>query len=241
MKGKLFTFTLAALTIGLLACCNKDNGSETNRKELPEGALPGEFSVSETKKVHFSKGNLYYDGSKFAFEAKQYEYHGYASGSNTRGLFCWSTNQTNYGMGTSQVYFGEFVDWGKAIGDGKTWRTLSSSEWEFLFNHHRSGWATVNGVAGYVLAPKGFAGVLSDSYTDEAALATDNLVFLPAASGLGGSGKYYREDGRGYYWSSTPYVDSEAYFIVFSNNGVVFDLTDPCYYCYSVRLITESK
>ncbi|MDO5342137.1 MAG: hypothetical protein Q4F69_06760 [Bacteroidia bacterium] len=40
---------------------------------LPEGSLPGEFSVSETEKIRFSKGNLYYDNSesKWRFEEKR--------------------------------------------------------------------------------------------------------------------------------------------------------------------------
>lgn len=38
-------------------------------KVLREGALPGLFTVNEDgKKVCFSQGNLYYDGSKFCLE-----------------------------------------------------------------------------------------------------------------------------------------------------------------------------
>ena len=38
------------------------------------GALPGKFSVSATKQVYFSKGNLYADGDKaLHFEANQYD------------------------------------------------------------------------------------------------------------------------------------------------------------------------
>lgn len=42
---------------------------------LPEGALPGLFSVSATKKVHFSKGNLQYRASdgKWRFAENQYD------------------------------------------------------------------------------------------------------------------------------------------------------------------------
>ena len=48
-------------------------------KQLPPGALPGGFSVSDDggatiTKVLFSKGNLYYDGSVFRFEDNQYDF-----------------------------------------------------------------------------------------------------------------------------------------------------------------------
>ena len=42
-----------------------------------DGSLPGEFSVSATRKVHFSRGNLYYDGNKFDFEDEQYYFRTY--------------------------------------------------------------------------------------------------------------------------------------------------------------------
>ena len=62
--------------------------------DLPAGALPGVFTVDDPdgnpgsgdeKKIHFSKGNLYYNGSKFDFEVNQYEYHGYDSANNIWG------------------------------------------------------------------------------------------------------------------------------------------------------------
>lgn len=53
----------------------------------PEGAINGRFSVSDTKKVYFSKGNLQatYDGSNWtwAFAANQWDYIGNAAG-NTK-------------------------------------------------------------------------------------------------------------------------------------------------------------
>ena len=45
---------------------------------IPEGALAGEFSVSETKKVRFSKGNLQYNvhNDTWLFANNQYDYIG---------------------------------------------------------------------------------------------------------------------------------------------------------------------
>lgn len=46
-----------------------------------EGALKGEFSVSATKKVHFSQGNLQYQASTktWRFAEHQYDYIGSAN------------------------------------------------------------------------------------------------------------------------------------------------------------------
>ena len=44
---------------------------------VPYGALSGNFSVSESRKVYFSKGNLYWDGAAYRFENEQYHYRHY--------------------------------------------------------------------------------------------------------------------------------------------------------------------
>lgn len=45
---------------------------------LPKGALPGQFTVNASGgKVFFSKGNLYWDGDSYEFEANQYDYRHY--------------------------------------------------------------------------------------------------------------------------------------------------------------------
>jgi hypothetical protein len=123
---------------------------------VPEGALSGVFSVGDTKKVYFSKGNLQatYNGSSWswAFAANQYDYIGNAEGntkvsdsdpfvtgytgsSTTVDLFGWSTSTTYLGIHISRNdvdYSGGFVDWGATMGSG--WCTLSKDEWLHLFN-----------------------------------------------------------------------------------------------------------
>ena len=128
----------------------------TVKSRLPEGALSGEFSVSATKKVHFSKGNLVATidaagtPSAWKFAANQYDCLGEGGANKTIGtaagdidLFGWSTASTTYGISTSTSdgdYSGDFVDWGEAyceknnITPDNTWRTLSSKdEWKYLF------------------------------------------------------------------------------------------------------------
>jgi hypothetical protein len=128
---------------------------------VPAGALSNVFSVSSTKKVYFSKGNLQatYDGSKWtwAFAANQWDIIGDATSNNcvtgnatvttpgTVDLFGYSTSATYYGINyctsaaisewNDNQFLGDFVDWGTLIGTG--WRTLTggdSGEWAYLFN-----------------------------------------------------------------------------------------------------------
>ena len=53
------------------------------------GVLCGEFSVSDTTKVHFSQGNLQYVGT-WQFAENQWDYFGNSQSDNHRDLFGWS-------------------------------------------------------------------------------------------------------------------------------------------------------
>ena len=108
-------------------------------------ALKGAFSVSADKQVVFSRGNLQYIQSTktWGFAENQYDVIGEANVKNnvladTIDLFGWSANNTTaqWGIstsGTASDYSGDFVDWGKNIGGGNTWRTLTKDEWAYLF------------------------------------------------------------------------------------------------------------
>ena len=134
----------------------------TPTPSVPSGAINGLFSVSSTKQVWFSQGNLQatYNGSawSWAFATNQYDYIGdggsatvgnemvtgtspFISGSGTVDFFGWSTNATYYGIHNSANYTpyggGDFVDWGATMGSG--WFTLTSAEWAYLFNTRTTG------------------------------------------------------------------------------------------------------
>lgn len=106
--------------------------------------LAGAFSVSADKQVRFSRGNLQYTQSTqtWSFAEHQYDMIGDANvnGSGLADiidLFGWSgsTATAKWGIGTSYSnsdYSGNFVDWGKNIGDGNTWYTLTNDEWYYL-------------------------------------------------------------------------------------------------------------
>jgi len=142
-----------------------------SRNAIP-GALIGQFSVSSTKKVYFSKGNLQatYDGSNWtwAFAANQWDYIGNAAGNTkvtasspyisenaTVDLFGWVgasstwTGVNKYGITSSSATNG----YGNVASEslksdwgaliGLGWRTLSMAEWTYLLATR-----TVNGGKG---------------------------------------------------------------------------------------------
>ena len=141
--------------------------------EEPTEPFVGVFSVSPTKYVTFSPGNLQYTQSTntWSFAENQYDYIGtdnVTGGSVTSDqygddksgtaladkvdLFGWSTNTTNFGVSTStdyDDYYGSFVDWGtNKIGNDapNTWRTLTYDEWCYLLNG-RPNASSLRGVA----------------------------------------------------------------------------------------------
>ena len=130
------------------------------------------FSVSSSKQVVFSSGNLQYHpaNNKWRFAENQTDYVGDANAnisSTYNGwldLFGWSTSATNFGVSTStnsNDYSGSFVDWGtNKIGNDapNTWRTLTYDEWKYLRYDRTNaddlvGIAQVNGVNGLILLP----------------------------------------------------------------------------------------
>lgn len=232
-------------------------------------ALNGEFSVSATKKVRFSKGNLqarvvgneaegYYS---WGFAANQYDYIGNTPGNTTISLnrkgavvdlFGWSTDKYTGGINNLtdvSDYTGNFYDWGKLIGDGSTWRTLSKDEWEYLFeiranasSLYKYGVTVCGKTNCLIIAPDGYKWTIADSYNASTWSAAEaaGLVCLPAAGCRHGS-YVDHVGGYGFYWSSSGYDGGYASHVSFSSRYVYSDQGGCCCDGISVRLITESK
>lgn len=129
--------------------------------DVPIGAICGVYSVSESKKVFFSKGNLQYRATSntWRFAEKQYEVIGINNqniSSNYYGLidlFGWGTsgrlNSFPYNTSSTSQYGGGLghenddiagtnYDWGvyNRIWNGGDqeglWRTLTNEEWNYL-------------------------------------------------------------------------------------------------------------
>ncbi len=141
--------------------------------ENPQGFVAKPFSVSATKTVTFSPGNLQYHAAnnEWRFAPNQTDYIG-ADNANISpsyngwiDLFGWGTgnNPTNESTDFNNDYQ-TFVDWGvNKIGNDapNTWRTLTKDEWDYILNNRTNasnlkGVAQVDGVNGLVLLPDGW-------------------------------------------------------------------------------------
>ena len=142
----------------------------------------GCFSVSESKQVTFSPGNLQYHpaNNQWRFAEHQWDYVGgsnegtiYENGIKSNNelisstyngwldLFGWGTGNAPTKSSTNDSDYQTFVDWGtNQIGSDapNTWRTLTYDEWNYLRNGRPNasslrGVAQVNGVNGLVFLP----------------------------------------------------------------------------------------
>ena len=127
------------------------------------------FSVSATKTVTFSPGNLQYHpaNDEWRFAPNQTDYIGEANAnisSSYNGwidLFGWGTGNNPTNKSEDYQDYSTFVDWGvNKIGNyaPNTWRTLTYNEWEYILHNrsnasHLKGVAQVNGVNGLILLP----------------------------------------------------------------------------------------
>ena len=142
------------------------------KARIPDGALRGIFSVSPTKKVFFSRGNLQYQESTgiWRFAERQCSFVGVGNEKKMFrkrdwiDLFGWGTGNEPMKHSTNYDEYQNFVDWGKnKIANGgnceNLWRTLTHDEWDYVIKKRQttSGFrfaqAKVNGVNGMLLLP----------------------------------------------------------------------------------------
>jgi len=225
---------------------------------IPDAVLKGMFSVSSTKKVKFSRGNLQATCTvagapgtaeySWGFAEHQYDRVGNSQGNTTIAsqavgdkvdMFGWSTSSTYYGINTSGSYSGDFVDWGGISTlpslSGKEWQTLSKAEWNYLlYTRQVNGGTgegkcfkknvTVNGVIGLLVYPDNYTeqGSTSTSYTADqwTIMESKGCVFLPKSGYRDGS-SVNNVNAHGYYWTSSPIDDNNAYRLNLADNNVL--------------------
>lgn len=228
--------------------------------------VPGFFSVADDKTVAFAQGNLQAttadlgENWTWGFAEHQYDYVG-AEVANTKisgngkvgengtvDLFGWSTVANFFGIHYSEnpsLYSGDFIEWGKRIGDG--WRTLTKDEWVYVVNTRtgakastvaetanvRYAKATVNSIKGVILFPDGGTFAASE-FTTVTALNQGNASFTTTTctadqwtaleakgcvflpnAGYRLGAVVYSDNSAGFYWSSTLDTDIEAYELAF--------------------------
>ena len=232
---------------------------------IPAGALPGEFSVSDTKKVRFSRGNMYWDGDSFEFEDNQYSFAGSWNESHVSHFFWSKSASVTYagtysdsGTSTSDVFFTNATET-TAKSDftvngvtGK-YRALSLAEWEYLLKTRTTTFAKErysNAVRGISIEGKTYNGLFlyPDDYNDDyvsSSMTWDDInaagiVFLPAAGFRDGS-SFGNVGGSGYYWSSSASSSNvvNAYREEFYSPGFNNIINDGRKYGESVRLVTD--
>lgn len=211
--------------------------SSTSVTFLPtEGVLNGEFSVSDSKKVRFSKGNLQYNvtNQTWQFAANQYDYLGNSNNSSNgvKDLFGWGTGNEPTRISQNWQDYTNFSDWANNAvsnggGNAAIWSTLSKEEWAYVLNGRtdasgKRATATVNGVHGVVLLPdvwtlpsdctfrSGIAnGWNQNSYNDTewAKMEASGAVFFPAAGCRVGT-DVDNCSSNGYYWSTSTVYDN---------------------------------
>ena len=123
------------------------------------------------------------------------------------------------------------------------WYALSSEEWNYLYQHHTCGFATVNGIHGLIILPNNYSGSINHPYdfnnttytTDPwddniysgdtwTAMENDGVVFLPT----------YNGGSQGYYWSSSGYFK-------FGCQAVGANLSEPDYWNVSITHNTDTR
>lgn len=226
-------------------------------------AVPS-FSVSDSKKVIFSPGNLQYNGSestyKWRFAENQYDVIGTWNTSTWVDLFGWGTwtgsspdpTKTSY---TNSDYTWDSADFSQediladATQRNYDWYTLSKDEWVYVFNTRTVNGgtgagksytlkATVGSKMGIVLYPDNYTGTVY-SGSDWASFEAAGCVFLPAAGyRLGTSVSNVGSLGR--YGSSTVNGSYAAYLVYF-DSADIFDpqLSGNHYYAGCVRLVRQ--
>lgn len=188
--------------------------------------LSGNFSVSASKQVRFSKGLLRYHcaNKTWTIASNQYDVIG-ASNSNVSStysgyidLFGWGTSGYNgcmpyetslsatYGGGGSSIAATNY-DWG--IQNFDNYRTLTQAEWSYLFSSRANASAlrapaTVNNVCGWILLPDNWSkpsSVTFTSFADGAKSYTANVYTVSQFSTMQSAGAVFLP-AAGYRYSS---------------------------------------
>ena len=229
LDGKVFKKSMKAaknLVIERSAITTAEFSVKDYTEPFPDGVLPGVFSISDSKKVVFSRGNLYWNGSSFQFEGSQLMYDGLWNESHV-SHFYWTPEVRNaYGaefdydidveMLPEDVLFTN-VDGFTANGESNAWFTMTNEEWEYLLGESgadsrdgKCSFATVAGRKGWVIAPDNYTGTLKEKYdaAEWPSAEEDGLVFLPFAGQRMTADEMGDFETQGCYWSASLFLEA---------------------------------
>ena len=227
---------------------------------IPAGTALGIFSVSETRKVRFSHGNLQYKSGEenpWRFALHQYDcigawntsdyvdQYGWGTWSGTSEQWHPLTTSTN---NSSYPWYGD--EYFKATLYGyNDWFTFSGTEWQYLFGHSTYGMAKVGDYNGIIILPDDLDLTINTTHnnwtnntytTDEwdNNLEPVGIVFLRAAGAHHPQHQPEYVNSHGMYWSSTP-VGTKAKQILFSSNSMNSYFTYDRHHGRAVRLVRD--
>ncbi|MDO4824442.1 MAG: fimbrillin family protein, partial [Bacteroidales bacterium] len=168
-------------------------------KFISPDMIPGLFTVDANKKqVFFSKGNLYYNGATFNFEANQYDTTPSSSDArvgNHISHFMWCDDADNamalkYESGWDGLNKTFFAGKNFTVNGYSGWGVLtggSNGEWAYLLNtretiygkdtgvkNRRYAAVTVNGMAGLLIFPNDFSSWPSGAGTEPQTFNTNS-------------------------------------------------------------------
>ena len=169
LNGMQYQYGAVKEFVTLASNDTPDAPENPDTPEQPEDPSAKPFSVSATKTVTFSPGNLQYHpaNNEWRFAPSQLDYIGNDNaniGATYNGwidLFGWGTGNNPTNTIEDNGYYQTFVDWGvNKIGNyaPNTWRTLTYAEWEYLIEERPNydkliAVAQINGVNGLILLP----------------------------------------------------------------------------------------
>lgn len=181
------------------------------------------FSVSNTKKVQFTKGNLYWDGSAFKFETSQTAYQTTWNATHIDHFFWTKTQAASYAeryndganTATDVPFFAESNKGNLSVNGTTGYYALTKDEWDYLIFRRpnaaslRKTEVRVGGTKCFVIAPDNFDVSKwkgeNEYYTLDEANSL-KLLCLPVAGRFDEtkSTKHSYLENYGYYWTATP-------------------------------------
>ena len=223
---------------------------------IPDGALPGVFSVSATKKVYFSQGNLWADSSnELHFEEAQWNTIPTSDGimdTDHVSHFIWA-GKVSEAVGNGYLGGNLFCDESHKVsvdGSDAIYYALSKDEWTYLFKTRTvngytgedksySFYIIFGGKIGLVLYPDNYSGTVLSGTVET---LPQGVVFLPAA-GCRYDSDVYDIDSMGNYWSSSAWEEdtTTAFTMEFDWGRVNTPYGESICMGYSIRLVTDVK
>ena len=204
-------------------------GEQKTFSTLPPSELTMKlFSVSSTRQVNFSKGNLQYQASTrtWRFAESQLECIGSnnanisSSYSDWIDLFGWGTGNNPTNASTGMGSYSSFTDWGSnPISNGGNqadqWRTLTKDEWSYLMftrtttSGIRYAKASVNETTGVIILPDDWdtnCYNLNSTNTSDADYTTNSITLDEWTSKFEANGAVFLPAAGYRYGTSINYV-----------------------------------